>query len=424
MDEIKKTLNELGTNATVVDSKDAVNFAMPILSKFYAEVNPNITTSNFNVLYYNSTEDIEDNAFFAQLLNTYQMKSSTFANLINLRKSMITGNGLELVDPNNANAQATLEFINRPNTFGESLQEIWNKLAFDYSLFEAYCLETIYNGQGKIVEVVHIDPSIVRAKANENPNIPTTDVFYLSRNWAYISNKNYKRYTATNSAVMIPAWNQSKWAQDGGRQLMYVKRYAAGNNFYAVPSYIAILPYCELEYQLSSYHLGTVSRGFFPQVIVRLTGNPSEEEKAKFTNAFRNKYSGADKEKILFIWTTNSDDAPEIIPFQQAATDNNIFDILNNITTQKICTGMGANADLAGISTEGASLGGDANKLSVSYQYFYNTTIRNMQKTMLEGINKILKINGLGEVTVVTPPLNFTGEQQAPTNNTINPNAQ
>lgn len=424
MDEIKKTLNEMGTEASVVSNKDAINFAMPILSKFYNEVNPNITTSNFNVLYFNSTEDIEDNAFFAQLINTYQQKSSTFQNLINLRKNMLTGDGLELADPNSPNAQATLDFLNKTNTFNESLQDIWNKISFDYSLFECYTLELIYNANGKVVEIIHIDPSTVRAKANDNPNIPYCDTFYLSRNWAYIANKNYKRYTATNSAVVIPTFNPVKFAENGGRQLMYTKRYNAGNNFYAIPSFMAVLPYAELEYQLSQYHLGTVSKGFFPQVIVSLAGNPSDEEKTKFVNQFKNKYSGADKEKILFIWTTNSDEKPEIIPFQQATQDNSIFEILNNITTQKIASGMGANAELAGIQSDGASLGGDANKLSVSYNYYYTTVIRPMQKVMLEAINKIMKLNGLDEVTVATPNLQLdtTVEQQAPVNQ-VNPNA-
>jgi hypothetical protein len=422
MENIKKTLEEVDNklaDALIVPQKDAINFAMPVLQKLYAEVNPNITTcSTNNILYFNSTEEIEDNAFFMQVLNTYQMKSSTFASLINLRRNMIVGNGLEpVVSPTNPKYQPTIDFLNNPNTFGETLQEQWNKLAFDYSLFECYGLEVIYNGLGNIVETIHIDASTIRAKANQNPSIPITDTFYISRQWAYISNKNFKRYTVANSGIAIPAYNPKQWAIDGGRQLLYVKRYNSGNNFYAIPSFMSILSYCELEYLLSQYHLGTVSKGFFPQVIVSLAGNPNEEEKQKFTTAFKNKYSGADKEKIMFIWTTNADDQPKIIPFQQAATDNNIFEILNNLTIQRICSGMGASLELAGISAGNTSLGGDANKLAVAYNLHYTNIIRNLQKTMLEGINKIMKINGLSEVTVVTPPLKLdtTVEQTAPT---------
>jgi len=154
-------------------------------------------------------------------------------------------------------------------------------------------------------------------------------------------------------------------------------------------------------------------------VIVRLTGNPSDEEKTKFTNQFKSKYSGSNKEKILFVWTTNSDEKPDIIPFAQNATDVNIFKILNDLTTEKIASGMGANLELAGISAPsgGASLGGDSNKLAVSYNLHYTNVIRPMQKLMLEYLNKIMRLNGLSEVTVVTPPLKLDNPvgQSAPT---------
>jgi hypothetical protein len=414
--EIKQVLNDI-SNGTITDvkvvesSEEKFKYAMPALQKLYAEVQPNITTSTYGVLYFNSTQnDANDNAYFAELINTYQQKSTTFANLINLTRNMLVGNGLQ---PVTSGDTATMEFINKPNQYGESLQEQWQKYCFDYALTQAYSMECLYNAKGQIAETNHVDISTVRAKANENENIPYTDLYYISRNWARISNKNYRRYTVATSGIPIKTYNPKTWAADGGRQLVYVKRYTAGNQFYSIPSFQPILLYCELEYQLALFHNGKVSRGFFPNVIVNLPGNPSEEEKLEFTNKFKLKYTGADKEKILFIWSTDGDTKATIAPFN-TMDDNDIFEILNRITTEKIASGMGANVELAGISIGNASLGGDANKLSVSYNLFHANIIKPMQQEMLKGINKVMVQNGLGLVTVVTPPLNLDNSATAP----------
>jgi hypothetical protein len=194
---------------------------------------------------------------------------------------------------------------------------------------------------------------------------------------------------------------------------MYIKKYNSGNNFYSIPSFMPCMSYAELEYQLANYHLGVVSKGFFPSVIVNLTGNPNDEEKLAFTTAFKNKYQGADKEKILFTWTTNADEKPSIIPFVNTTENSSeLFKTLNDLTIQRICSAFGAAPELAGLSMNVNSLNSDAGKMETAYAFYYANSIRPMQKQLLSGINKIFRQKGLTEVTVVTPPLTLNDTQQ------------
>lgn len=415
MKDIKETLKEVDAklgNAVVIDAKDSLNYAMPILTKLYAEINPNITTiSSNNIIYFNSSEEYEDNAYPMEVIDKYKNASATHTNLIDLKRNLLIGGGLIPVGGNTTGNTATQAFLDKENSYGQSLQDIWEMLCFDYALFESYGLQVIYDGNGLITETYHVDPSIIRAKASVDPNMPYTDTWYLSRQWAKISNKMYKRYTVANSGTPIANFNPNNWAKDGGRQLLYCKRYTAGNDIYSIPTYQSILGYVELDYQLSKYHLNKVAGGFFPNVIVNLPGNPDDETKAQFVNKFKQRYQGADKEKIMFVWSNNSDEKPEIIPFS-TNDDSQIFLDLNTILTQKIASGHGASPELAGVtSNAGATLGGDANKISVSYALFVERNIKPMQKQMLTSLNKIFKLNGLQEVTVETPPLNLGNAQ-------------
>ena len=402
-DNIKEVLKSEGIEAEV---KKGIEYAMPILENLYAEINPNITTvvsGKQDIIYFN-TNNSNDNAYPTKLIDVYQNSSATHSNLINLKRNLLIGEGLV---PVLSGDTATQEFLDHLNSYGQNMQEIWEKICYDYTLAEAYALQVIYNSLGKITDVYHQDVSTVRAMANEQDSDNHIITWYLSNNWARITNKNYRRYNVATSGTPINNFNPKNYVLDGGKQLMYNYRYTAGNTVYAIPSYQSVLGYIELDLQLQKYHLNKVSGGFFPNVIISLVGNPSDEEKTTFVKQFKQKYVGSDKEKLLFIWSDDANAKPTIIPFN-TNDEAQVFEILNKILTQKICSGHMAHPELASIQTDsGASLGGDANKLVASYNYFVETVIKPMQKSMLVGVNKIMKQNGLGDVTVKTPVLNI-----------------
>lgn len=401
--KVVEALSDLGVNAEV-QHKD-VNYLIPsLVEKLYKEINPNICTyvsGKQNIIYFNANEN-SDNAYLAKLVDVYNNASATHSNLINLKRNLLIGEGLIPVLSGDTKTQ---EFLDHVNTFGMNMQEVWERICFDYALAEAYALQLIYNSKSQITDVYHQDITTVRASANDTFTT-AVNTWYLSREWAKISNKSYRRYSVATQGQAIQNFNPQTYAGDGGKQLMYCNRYTAGNDIYAIPSYQSILGYVELDLQLQKYHLNKVSGGFFPNVIVNLVGSPSEEEKTVFVNKFKNKYIGSDKEKILFIWSEDTNTKPQIIPFN-TNDEAQVYEILNKILTQKIASGHGCSQELAGVQTDGATLGGDSNKLAVSYNYFIETVIKPMQKAMLVGVNKIMKQNGLGEVTVNTPSLNI-----------------
>ena len=411
---LAKTIENLtGEKPVVINENESFNYLMPQLQKLYNMINPNFETiQTSNLVFINSNEEFDDNAYFAQLIEYYHQASAVFSNLIDLRRNMLIGTGLKPVVENDA---ATIEFLNKPNEYGESLQEMWSKLCFDFSLFESYYLETLYSPKDKgiVASLVHHSPDTVRAVANENPNLPYTNVYQLSRSWAR-TNKQGRYVRQALEGIPIAAWNPYNWAADGARQLLNCQRYSAGNEVYSIPSFNSILAYVELDAQLARYSLSTVSKGFTPQTIVALNGNPDKKTKDEFINRFKSRYTGADGERVLFIWTTGEGDKPSILPFN-AEDITPMLEALNRISTEKIASAMGASPELAGIQTGGMSLQTDMNKLAVAYNYYYVSKIQPLQMQMIAGINKIMRVNKLSDVTVTTPSLEMDmPNQQVP----------
>ena len=152
------------------EEKLQINFATVDQIKLYREINPNLTTvpsAGYNVVYFNSGQLVDDNAFPAQLVDLYTNGSATFQNLINLKRNLLIGEGLV---PAMSGDTAVQQFIDHENKYGETLNDVWSKLCYDYSLFDTYTLQTVYNSLGQITDVYHQDITTVRAIANEDIN--------------------------------------------------------------------------------------------------------------------------------------------------------------------------------------------------------------------------------------------------------------
>ncbi len=404
---IGKVINDLtGQKPEILSEKEAFNYIMPTMQRLYNMIRPSqISVDNSNIVFFNSTEDNSDNYFTGQLIDYYNSASATFSNFINLRRNMLIGEGLKpIVASGDTLYQPTIEFLNRENEFGESLaNEIWGNMCMDYSLFESFFLENIFGKDGKVASVIHHSPDSIRAVANSNANLSYTEIYQISRNWGR-SNQTGKYVKEAKTGVPIYAWNPQNWASSGGRQLLGSKRYNGKNQVYTIPSYASILNYIQLDAELSEYALSTVTKGFVPQVIVTLNGNPDAKSKQEFINRFRQRYSGPNSERILFIWTTSEQEKPTITPFQNSDITD-LLKALDAMCAQKISSGMGGNLELAGVQTANNSLQSDLNKLAVSYNYYYKTIILPLQMEMLKTLNKIFRLNGLSDVTVNTPAL-------------------
>jgi hypothetical protein len=392
----------------VLSESDAYAYMDKVNEKLYNLINPSIiTTETNNIVFFNSTDEI-DNGYYNQVMDYYHNASATFSNLVDFRRNLLIGTGLQPVISGDT---ATLEFINRENEYGESLQDIWRKMCFDYSLFETYYLECLWSpkNDGTIASIVHHSPDTIRAVANINPNLPYVNMWQLSRAWGR-TNKLGRKAQPAMQGISIANFNPKSWAADSARQLLACKRYTAGNEVYTIPSFNSILSYVELDNQLSRYALSTVSKGFTPQTIVVLNGNPDKPTKDEFINRFKKRYTGVDGDRTLFIWSVDEGTKPVIMPFNQVDITP-MLQALNDMATEKIGVGFGANAEIIGVSSKGTSLQSDINKLAVSYNFYYKAKVQPLQLEMITTLNKIMKQNGLSDLMVVTPSLQLEAPQ-------------
>ncbi len=391
-----------------------ISYKSEDIEKLYVAINPNIqVTDQQNYVWFNSSIDDRDNAYPNKLTDMYQNASAVHSNFINLKTNLIYGSGLIPLDASDEQIKNVLESTNRA---GQSINDVFKKMAADMAIFEAAAVQIIYNAEGKISELYHCSPATLRAS---NPNeFGFSDTWYYSTSWGFVENKRRSRnQNMFSKAIPIQSFNPENGIKDK-RQILYLKKYSpsATDDVYAVPSYNSILNWVQLDHELSQFHLNKVVNNLSPSGIVVMKGNPSEEDKDKFVLNFKSKHTGSDNAgKLLFIWTDGADQTPEFIRFEGDKNDG-IFEQLNEIVNEHIAVGHGAPLALIGLDKSN-SIGNDSMKLNTARSYFLNTVVQPMQEVLIAGFNKLLKINGLGQIKVENKPLVFDGTDGVDTDN-------
>jgi len=379
--------------------------------KFYNAISPNLEVAEQTYMWFNSDSNIRDNAYLNKLIDLYNNASAVHSNFINLKSGLNYGSGLLPLDENDEQVKMFLDSTNRA---GQTMNDIYKKMSMDMSIFEAAALQVIYNAEGKIAEVYHCSPANLRASI---PNeLGYTENWLYSTKWGIVTNKRTRRPSnMISDAVKIANFNPENGKKDK-RQILYVKKYSSSQeDIYAIPSYNSILDYVQLANSLSNFHLNKVENSLTPSGVLVLKGNPTDEERDSFVSNFKRNHVGADNAgKLLFIWTDGQDQTPEFIRLE-SDPNQGLYEELNDIVNEAISIGHGGSLALLGIDKSN-SIGNDSMKLNTARAYFINTIIEPMQEIMLTGINKLLKINGIGQVKVVNKPLVLDGTNQADTN--------
>jgi hypothetical protein len=376
--------------------------------KFFNMKNPNMVTEDKGILTFNTGiwGTSIDNAM-PQFMIDLQSNSSTHSNMINLKTSLITGENIEIEDPTLPNADRLNSFIKKRNKSGDNLKGIWVKASSDMAVFEAVALQVLFARNGSIAEIYHVPTEDVRlGKPNQYGQI---EYGYISKNWANISNKNYKKSTVKNSAVQVRMFEPELF-REYPVQLLYIKKYAQGMH-YAIPKYLSATNWMLIDNEISNFHLSNIRNSFFLSGMLTQQGNPDDKEMQKFIDKFNELYMGvgAPNKKfnsMMFSWVDDINQKAEFTPFQGEKND----ELFNNLIEKagiKIIEGHNGYSGLI-MDSKGADLGGDANKLYTQIATFMQYVTEPMKDLLLGGFDRILQVNDLPSIAVVTNPPKIT----------------
>ena len=323
------------------------------------------------------------NNLFPQYLAELKRKSSTHRSVL-AQKAVFTS-GAKFV----TNNETVKDYIKDVNADGESLREVFKKLADDYYTFgNAYLEGVLYDGG---LNLYHIDATTVRMSKNKKE-------VYVHPDWA-------KYNTMKDKLSIIPLYPNSK----ASRFVLQFKDYEPTFQFYGLPDYVAALEHIAVDYEIGKWNHTKFKNGFQPSAIIEINGDMGEEEAKKLVREAQKKFVGdGNNGKIMFI-VKNGDASNANVQIIKDDQEGSWID-LQRITDQNIVTAHRWQPSLSGLVSSG-KMNNTGSEIRIAYDLAMTTVIKDTSDLLLNGIRTILykEMGFLPEELIIhyEPPISF-----------------
>lgn len=324
---------------------------------------------------------------FPQYLAELKRQSSTHRSVLAQKTTFTTGSGFSTSN------EALSSFIADVNADGESLKDVFKKLADDYFTYgNAYLEGVIYDGG---INFYHKDASTARVSKNKQSVCFHPD-------WA-----NFKRTPEKKQVIPVyPRVARSRF-------IIHYKDYESTFNFYGLPDYVASLEHIAIDYEIGKFNHTAFKNGFSPSAIVTVNGDFGEAEAEKFVETAKDTLTGSgNNSKILFLVKNGDDSSGTDVQIINNKEDGDFLD-LQKLTDQNIITAHRWQPALSGIVSSG-KMNNTGSEIRIAYELAMSTVIKDTTNILLAPIRKVLG-RELGLDTsdlrvVYEPPISFLSD--------------
>lgn len=321
----------------------------------------------------------EDNLFPQKLIELYDT-SAMHHTAVNAITDGIIGDGLEVIGE---------EYI---NSNGETVDEVFEKIALDYSLYQGYALNVIWNKEGNaIAEIYHLPFSKVRSgKLNEDDKVET---YFYSSDWANLRKNPYTEYKA---------FDVTENKGDDASQIYYCFNYTPGNDVYPLPSYVAALNDISLDSSVSKMHASNIANGLNPSMFIQFrNGIPAPEERREIYKEIENTFTGPEASGRFFLSFAEPGKEMEVTPI--TPNNDNYYIQLDAHIQSRILTAHRLTSPLLVGIKDASGFSNNADEIKVAYAHFEGTVIEPKRKKILSTYGYILALSGLNVKLTVKP---------------------
>jgi hypothetical protein len=324
-----------------------------------------------------------DDNLYPQFLISLSNRSSLHSSILKQKAMLIGGNGFNKIGLSNE----ALSFLK--NVYNQDdLDQILFKISMDMELYGGFYLNIVWSkDRSRIAEINYIDPSKVRIAVSDKPEkYPQQENYWYCDDWGY----SYK-----HKPVLYSGFSTSNKKELS--QILYVKEYRPGTEFYARPEYEAGIRWIELEWEISNFHLNNVKNGFHPSMLINFPiGQPSSEEAFEIVKRLKNQYAGSDMAgNIMVTFSDTKDSAATFEPINLNASDERFIMLNEQVREGILKAHRVTNPGLFGIETPGKL--GNRNELLESLEIFTQQYVIPKQRIIEKTFNWLRKINGIND---------------------------
>lgn len=311
------------------------------------------------------------NNLFPQELIEYYNTSAMHGTAVDAIVDATKGKGIKSIGD---------EFV---NTNGETMDEVFEKITFDYVLFGSYALNMVWNKEGnKVVEIYHIPVANVRSgKFDEDMNIVE---YYYSRDWSN---------TRKNTPKAFRSFDPTDNRKENSSQIYYCNKYQPGQEYYGLPSYTSALTDIDVDARISRWHSQNLKNGLSPSMFISFRqGVPSPSEREAVYKELTNAYSSEENAGKFFASFSRPGEEPTI---QSISSDtDSYYTTLEERISSRVLTAHRISSPLLVGIKDASGFSSNADEIKVAYAHFMGTVIQPIQEKLSKSFSYMLKFAG------------------------------
>lgn len=249
--------------------------------------------------------------------------------------------------------------------YEEKFKTFHNKVATDLVEFGGVYIHVMYNMNGKITKVEHLPYEQCRLSIPDDMGYVSKVFFNSQYGTVDYNKKNTVIYDIYNPN---PEVVKSQIQRDGAKYLGQVYFYGIERSlsrFYPKPYYHAAVNWLTIDGKISMFHERNIDNNFLLSVLMKMVGDPDEAAEKdddgnvietvgeQFDQNMRTQFAGAENGgKVMVLWSKMKDEFPELSQFP-TNTNHELFETLQQLTTEQICIGTRVPPILAGVQVTG-----------------------------------------------------------------------
>ncbi len=308
-----------------------------------------------------------DDNLFPTALALMARRSTTHRRIINDKADYVAGKGFTF----DTEQPLLSAFVRRANGQGESLRQVFGRLAFDKALFGNAFLEVVTDAGHTFLSLYHQDASRCRV-ARDGQHI------LLHHDWA--------RFTA-EEARRLPLYPQFEEQKDGTlRAVIHYKDYEPTFSHYGVPPYIAGFNVSAIAYKTDRWNISRLDNSFQLSGVMMIDSSAGDEVQAeRIVRAAEERFAGNPGQVMFVIREGVEQDNSRFIPVE--SRNEGDWQSLHDQATADIVVAHSWFRTLSGLDY---ATGFNAERILHEYEIALNTVILAEQSELLEPIRALL----------------------------------
>lgn len=265
----------------------------------------------------------------------------------------------------------------------QTLNDVFKELLWEYVCTGNIFLEAIHrNDRTQGLAGFYVIPSrYMRLAKPEEEGGDVTKYLYC---------KNWLNWRKSGLIEM----NELDFEKEGGRQIIFIKQYSSGFDYYGAPSWLSTINDIRLNREITIYNLANIMNGANPSLFISFNGvnaPDSQTEQQSLLKSFEDRYTGSMNTGRIMMAFQDGESAPTVTQIQSNAEQGYFSTIFELVQHQILAGHRIPDASIIGLPAR-TGFSSSAEQLETAYKLFVSTTIKPLQNFMIRELTPILEL--------------------------------